>query len=143
MTCREFRKQFQSFLDDRRTSALGAECEAHRRSCPACASYAQSMLRLDSDLARLPEVDLPESLFQMAGSIEAAEAARPSWTPYIIKGAVLAAAAAVALDLSAQLSPVGAQLVRMALVSAGFFMVLVTSLRPYCVSDDPADQTTP
>ena len=143
MTCREFRRQFQAFLDARKASVLSAHCEEHGSTCASCASYARSMLQLDADLAHLPEVDLPESLIHLAGSIESAEAARPSWRPYIIKGVVISAAAAIGLALSSQLGPVGAQLVRMALVSAGFFMVLVTSLRPYCVSDDSANQTTP
>lgn len=142
MTCNEFRSQFHASLDARSALPMSPNLDSHRNSCHACASYTQSMLRLDRQLQNLPEVDLPESLFAIADSIEAAQASRtadPPWTPYIVKGAVLIFAASIMWLASMQMSPIPQQLLRVALASAGFFMVLVTSLRPRFVSENPTD----
>jgi hypothetical protein len=132
MNCIEFRRLYNRWLDARNSSPLLPEAVRHVRSCSACGKYAAAMLQVDEGLQHIPDVPLPEGLFEFSGSPVAHAPGRGGEHPsrFIGRGGAFAISALLAWSFSLLVPPQWQFAVQFLLVSGSMVVFAVTSLRP-------------
>jgi len=131
MSCEEYRRLVNRWLDARESSPLDGEAESHARGCAGCRSYARAMVRIDAGLRDLPEVQVPEEILESA----LCEGGRVpgSGRAFLIRcarGAAPGLPAAMAWILSGLLPPPSDIVLRFTLASASMALFALSVFRP-------------
>jgi hypothetical protein len=135
MTCEEFRIQYNSWLDGRKSSPLPPEAAHHARMCSGCGMYARLMVRIDGGLMNIPHAPVPEEILAFPGS-------RPAHAPDIRRrlssrvrtGASLTLPPLLVWSISLIVPPPWQFAFQTLLVSGAMVLFAVTSLRPRFIS---------
>jgi hypothetical protein len=138
MNCAEFRRRYQSLLDERVAESLPAGMAAHVTLCPACASLATALAGVDRALRSQPRLPLPDALARDLTTIPLKSMrAEFSLARTLAKGIAMAVPAATVLALGMALLPPERFLwMRLSLLTAGlaYFWINVLKQKRLAVS---------
>lgn len=70
MNCEEFRRRFQSLLDEKEELSAHSDLISHTFTCTSCNEYARSLREVDALLQNIPFVPLPRTLFPKLALLE-------------------------------------------------------------------------
>lgn len=106
MTCAEFRRRYQSLLDEREAELLPPGMAAHMTLCPACASLATALAGVDRALRAQPRLPLPDAVMRDLAAIPL-KSMRAEISPprSLAKGIAMGLPAATVLALGMTLLP--------------------------------------
>ena len=135
MTCEEFRSQYNSWLDGRKSSPLHPEAAHHARMCSACGTYARVMVRIDAGLMNIPQAHVPEEILAFPGSsLPRTCGRRGEISSRVRTGASLSLPPLLAWCISLIVPPPWQCAFQTLLVSGAMVLFAVTSLRPRFIS---------
>ena len=106
MNCAEFRRRYQSLLDEREAESLPSGMAAHVTLCPACASLATALAGVDRALRAQPGLPFPDALVGDLTAIPL-KSMRAEFSPArsLAKGIAMALPAATLLTLGVTVLP--------------------------------------
>lgn len=133
MTCEEFRRAYNSYLD-----GLLGEGEArllgdHATQCQGCAAYRSAFASLDEDLRRLPELEIPLQLVETlknAPPFSNPGETRAAWTPELLRVLSYGIGAVIAFIAFGELPALFQALGNVLLAFTGTLVFLLSILRP-------------
>ena len=106
---------------------------AHAEGCTMCAGMRDALMSLDRDLRQLPEVHMPQHLFQTLERIPRTRTAAQrslTWKPELIRATVYAVAGIAASLLFGHLQREPQMIGQMVLAFTGIFVFTMSVLRP-------------
>ena len=140
MTCEEFRRSYNSFLDGVLNEGESRLLVEHAGQCQGCAAYRDAFASLDEDLRRLPELPIPLELVRKLEDLPYRSRpgeARAPWKPEILRALSFAIPAIVAFVAFGELPETFQAAGNILLAFTGTLVFLLSVLRPIFLPGPP------